>query len=132
MLQALVDQCDTGKKQDLRRGVRPLALHPLTRPGVVRELLWPGLLAAHGSTHGDMRMCAHALCLSLSAFTRDLGRTHARTHTRTHTRYICNYNTLHLQRSGLVNLSPTSTGSATAIAEVFPELKGKLNGLPEI
>ena len=50
--QALVDQCDTGKKQDLRRG-----------------------------------------------------------------------------RSGLVNLSPTSTGSATAIAEVFPELKGKLNGL---
>jgi|EP00802_Teleaulax_amphioxeia_P006633 glyceraldehyde 3-phosphate dehydrogenase len=50
--QALVDQCDTGKKQDLRRG-----------------------------------------------------------------------------RSGLVNLSPTSTGSASAIAEVFPELKGKLNGL---
>lgn len=29
----------------------------------------------------------------------------------------------------MVNLSPTSTGSATAIAEVFPELKGKLNGL---
>mmetsp|Transcript_42656 Transcript_42656/g.83439 ORF Transcript_42656/g.83439 Transcript_42656/m.83439 type:complete len:346 (-) Transcript_42656:163-1200(-) len=50
--QALVDMCDTGKKQDLRRG-----------------------------------------------------------------------------RSGMTNLSPTSTGSATAIAEVFPELKGKLNGL---
>merc|ERR1719199_2317322 len=32
-------------------------------------------------------------------------------------------------RSGMVNLAPTSTGSATAIAEVFPELKGKLNGL---
>eukprot|EP00286_Rhodomonas_abbreviata_P026111 CAMPEP_0181295176 /NCGR_PEP_ID=MMETSP1101-20121128/4003_1 /TAXON_ID=46948 /ORGANISM="Rhodomonas abbreviata, Strain Caron Lab Isolate" /LENGTH=345 /DNA_ID=CAMNT_0023399901 /DNA_START=18 /DNA_END=1053 /DNA_ORIENTATION=- len=32
-------------------------------------------------------------------------------------------------RSGMTNLSPTSTGSATAIAEVFPELKGKLNGL---
>jgi len=32
-------------------------------------------------------------------------------------------------RSGMVNLSPTSTGSATAIAEVFPELKGKLTGL---
>jgi glyceraldehyde 3-phosphate dehydrogenase len=29
----------------------------------------------------------------------------------------------------MTNLSPTSTGSATAIAEVFPELKGKLNGL---
>jgi glyceraldehyde 3-phosphate dehydrogenase len=32
-------------------------------------------------------------------------------------------------RSGLVNLCPTSTGSATAIAEIFPELRGKLNGL---
>lgn len=34
-----------------------------------------------------------------------------------------------LCRSGLVNLAPTSTGSATAIALIFPELKGKLNGL---
>jgi len=32
-------------------------------------------------------------------------------------------------RSGLCNLVPTSTGSATAIALIFPELKGKLNGL---
>merc|ERR1719478_1783122 len=32
-------------------------------------------------------------------------------------------------RSGLVNLAPTSTGSATAIALIFPELKGKLNGM---
>ena len=29
---------------------------------------------------------------------------------------------------GLMNLAPTSTGSATAIALIFPELKGKLNG----
>merc|ERR1712087_254284 len=32
-------------------------------------------------------------------------------------------------RSGMVNPSPTSTGSATAIVEIYPELKGKLNGL---
>jgi glyceraldehyde 3-phosphate dehydrogenase len=32
-------------------------------------------------------------------------------------------------RSGMTNLAPTSTGSATAIATIFPELKGKLNGL---
>eukprot|EP01025_Chloroclados_australasicus_P013372 TRINITY_DN16302_c0_g2_i2.p2 TRINITY_DN16302_c0_g2~~TRINITY_DN16302_c0_g2_i2.p2 ORF type:complete len:222 (+),score=15.74 TRINITY_DN16302_c0_g2_i2:48-668(+) len=32
-------------------------------------------------------------------------------------------------RSGLMNLAPTSTGSATAIALIFPELMGKLNGL---
>merc|ERR550514_413072 len=31
-------------------------------------------------------------------------------------------------RSGMLDLAPTSTGSATAVAEVFPELKGKLNG----
>ncbi|KAF6254120.1 hypothetical protein COO60DRAFT_1703479 [Scenedesmus sp. NREL 46B-D3] len=31
--------------------------------------------------------------------------------------------------SALMNLAPTSTGSATAIALIFPELKGKLNGL---
>ena len=29
----------------------------------------------------------------------------------------------------MTNLAPTSTGSATAIALIFPELKGKLNGL---
>jgi glyceraldehyde 3-phosphate dehydrogenase len=32
-------------------------------------------------------------------------------------------------RSGLMNLAPTSTGSATAIAMIIPELKGKLNGM---
>ena len=32
-------------------------------------------------------------------------------------------------RSGMVNLAPTSTGSATAIIEIYPHLKGKLNGL---
>ena len=32
-------------------------------------------------------------------------------------------------RSGMNNLAPTSTGSATAIAEIFPELRGRLNGL---
>jgi glyceraldehyde 3-phosphate dehydrogenase len=32
-------------------------------------------------------------------------------------------------RSGMCNLCPTSTGSATAIIEIYPELKGKLNGL---
>ena len=29
----------------------------------------------------------------------------------------------------MLNLAPTSTGSATAIVEIYPELKGKLNGL---
>jgi len=32
-------------------------------------------------------------------------------------------------RSGMNNLCPTSTGSATAIIEIYPDLKGKLNGL---
>ena len=32
-------------------------------------------------------------------------------------------------RSGMLNLAPTSTGSATAITEIYPELKGKINGL---
>ena len=32
-------------------------------------------------------------------------------------------------RSSLCNLAPTSTGSAKAIALVFPQLRGKLNGL---
>lgn len=31
-------------------------------------------------------------------------------------------------RASLISLIPTSTGSATAIAEIFPELKGRLNG----
>lgn len=32
-------------------------------------------------------------------------------------------------RSSLANLIPTSTGSATAIGLIFPELRGKLNGI---
>ncbi len=32
-------------------------------------------------------------------------------------------------RSSLMNLIPTSTGSATAITMIYPELKGKLNGV---
>lgn len=32
-------------------------------------------------------------------------------------------------RSALLNLVPTSTGSATAIGVIFPELQGKLNGV---
>ena len=32
-------------------------------------------------------------------------------------------------RSSALSLIPTSTGSATAIAEIFPELRGKLNGM---
>lgn len=32
-------------------------------------------------------------------------------------------------RASSLSLIPTTTGSATAIAEIFPELKGKLNGL---
>jgi glyceraldehyde 3-phosphate dehydrogenase len=31
-------------------------------------------------------------------------------------------------RSAMLSLSPTTTGSATAIALIYPELKGKLNG----
>ena len=33
------------------------------------------------------------------------------------------------RRSALNSLIPTSTGSATAISLIYPELKGKLNGL---
>ena len=32
-------------------------------------------------------------------------------------------------RSAMLSLAPTTTGSATAIALIYPELKGKLNGL---
>jgi glyceraldehyde 3-phosphate dehydrogenase len=31
-------------------------------------------------------------------------------------------------RSAMVNMAPTTTGSATAIALIYPELKGRLNG----
>jgi len=32
-------------------------------------------------------------------------------------------------RSGLLNMSPASTGAAKMIGKIFPELKGKLNGM---
>lgn len=39
------------------------------------------------------------------------------------------HNDLRRARSGLNGLIPTSTGSATAIALIYPELAGKLNGM---
>lgn len=39
------------------------------------------------------------------------------------------HNDLRRARSALMNLIPTSTGSATAITMIYPELKGKLNGI---
>ena len=38
------------------------------------------------------------------------------------------HNDLRRARSAMLSLSPTTTGSATAIALIYPELKGKLNG----
>ena len=38
-------------------------------------------------------------------------------------------NDLRRARSGAVNLAPTTTGSAKAVALIFPHLKGKLDGL---
>lgn len=35
---------------------------------------------------------------------------------------------LHRARSAMLSLAPTTTGSASAIALIYPELKGKLNG----
>ena len=32
-------------------------------------------------------------------------------------------------RSALISLIPTTTGSATAITLIYPELKGRLNGI---
>lgn len=39
------------------------------------------------------------------------------------------HNDLRRSRASSMSLIPTSTGSATAITEIFPELKGRLNGL---
>lgn len=38
-------------------------------------------------------------------------------------------NDLRRARSGAVNMSPTSTGSAKAVAMIYPHLKGKLDGM---
>ena len=38
------------------------------------------------------------------------------------------HNDLRRARSAMLSLAPTTTGSATAIALIYPELKGKLNG----
>lgn len=38
------------------------------------------------------------------------------------------YNDLRRARASSMNLIPTTTGSAMAIAEIFPELRGRLNG----
>lgn len=49
--------------------------------------------------------------------------------TNTQTVVDAPHNDLRRARSSLMNLIPTSTGSATAIGIIYPELQGKLNGL---
>lgn len=49
--------------------------------------------------------------------------------TNTQTMVDAPHKDLRRARSGLMSLIPTSTGSATAITLIYPELKGKLNGL---
>ncbi|MBF0246879.1 MAG: ArsJ-associated glyceraldehyde-3-phosphate dehydrogenase [Alphaproteobacteria bacterium] len=51
-------------------------------------------------------------------------------HDVTNTQVVVDYphKDLRRARSGLMNLIPTTTGSATAITMIYPELKGKLNG----
>jgi glyceraldehyde 3-phosphate dehydrogenase len=52
-------------------------------------------------------------------------------HDATNTQVIVDapHKDLRRARSSLINLIPTSTGSATAIGIIYPELQGKLNGL---
>jgi glyceraldehyde 3-phosphate dehydrogenase len=52
-------------------------------------------------------------------------------HDVTNTQVVVDYphTDMRRARSSLMNLVPTSTGSATAITMIYPELKGKLNGL---
>lgn len=51
-------------------------------------------------------------------------------HNLTNTQSILDqpHNDLRRARASGLNLIPTTTGSATAIAEIFPELRGRLNG----
>ncbi len=51
-------------------------------------------------------------------------------HDATNTQVIVDkpHKDLRRARSGLLSLIPTTTGSATAITQIYPELKGKLNG----
>lgn len=52
-------------------------------------------------------------------------------HDVTNTQVVVDYPHLDMRRAraSLLNLVPTTTGSATAITMIYPELKGKLNGL---
>jgi glyceraldehyde 3-phosphate dehydrogenase len=49
--------------------------------------------------------------------------------TNTQTMVDAPHKDLRRARSGLMSLIPTTTGSATAITLIYPELKGKLNGV---
>lgn len=49
--------------------------------------------------------------------------------TNTQTMVDAPHKDLRRARSGLISLIPTTTGSATAITMIYPELKGRLNGV---
>ena len=90
--------------------------------------------------HGEHHLVTAASCTTnclapiVKVMQRELGIVHGTAttlHDITNTQQLVDrgHRDLRRARSALNSLIPTSTGSASAIVDIFPELKGKLDGL---
>ena len=94
---------------------------------------------AHEYEHDKYNVISNASCTTnclapvVKVIHENLGIKHGQIttiHDPTNTNLVVDapHKDLRRARSAMVSLAPTSTGSATAIALIYPELKGKLNG----
>jgi glyceraldehyde 3-phosphate dehydrogenase len=121
----------------LRRGAkRVIVAAPVKDPGVLNVVV--------GVNHALYDPAAHPIVTAASCTTNCLapvvkvvheaiGIRHGQIttiHNPTNTNVVVDapHKDLRRARSAMLSLQPTTTGSATAIALIYPELKGKLNG----
>ena len=126
LLQAYLDQ-----------GVKRVVVSaPVKEPGVLNVVMGVNHQLFDAATH---RIVTAASCTTnclapvVKVIHENLGIKHGTIttiHDLTNTQSILDqpHKDLRRARASHSNLIPTSTGSATAIAEIFPELRGKLNG----
>ncbi|MFC3114722.1 ArsJ-associated glyceraldehyde-3-phosphate dehydrogenase [Cellvibrio fontiphilus] len=126
LLQAYLDQ-----------GVKRVVVSaPVKEPGVLNVVMGVNHQLFDAATH---RIVTAASCTTnclapvVKVIHENLGIKHGAIttiHDLTNTQSILDqpHKDLRRARASHSNLIPTSTGSATAIAEIFPELRGKLNG----
>ena len=103
-------------------------LHVELQLSVVTGLTWPWLVPAHAGGPSRAGACAQVLEQKFGVVKGTMTTTHS--YTGDQRLLDASHRDLRRARAAALNIVPTTTGAAKAVALVLPQLKGKLNGGP--